>query len=113
MGVRDSTVVALGGHGRGLVSCYAPNQVCSERIRRPCSGSPKAQFPPGNAQAKERQTVGRQRGVPQGLLESGGSVWSPPTEGERRVTRLISQVTGQKGGGRPAWRGTAAFFIDR
>jgi hypothetical protein len=40
------------------------------------------------------------RGVPQGLLESGGAfIEVAPTEGERcAYARLISQVTGQKGG---------------
>ncbi len=52
------------------------------------AGTPKAQAPPGNAQAHERQIAGS--------LESGGRRWRPPTEGERRRRRPISQVTGQR-----------------
>src|SRR6185437_10882735 len=40
------------------------------------AGTPKAQAPPGNAQAHERQIAG--------ALESGGRAREPPTEGERR-----------------------------
>jgi hypothetical protein len=46
--------------------------VCPERVRLAEAGTPKAQIPPGNAQAQERQTaeaVIRSAG----LLESGGS----------------------------------------
>src|SRR6185312_14783955 len=80
------------------------------------AGTPKAQAPPGNAQAHERQTAG--------ALESGGRPWLPPTEGERRRRRPISQVTGQRGGkgiriarpfiigsGAPVTRHTALFDL--
>src|SRR6185437_8592202 len=56
------------------------------------AGTPKAQAPPGNAQAHERQIAG--------ALESGERRWRSPTEGERRGTRPISQVTGQRAAGR-------------
>src|SRR4030081_2976914 len=61
------------------------------------AGTPKAQIPPGNAQAPERQTAELHASA--GLLESGG-FRSTSTEGEPPCQRLISQVTGQKGGRR-------------
>src|SRR5205085_7272762 len=62
-------------------------------------GRRRRKFPPGNAQAKERQGLRR-------ALESDGPFHgngSPSTEGVRFATHIyagpISQVQGQRGGG--------------
>src|SRR5262249_59054617 len=55
-----------------------PETVCPERVRHP-PGTPKAQIPPGNAQAQERQTALRGPLTRRaGLLESGGASLHPP-----------------------------------
>ena len=58
------------------------NTVCSERVRS-ATGTPKAQVPPGNAQAHERQTA-ENRYFPCGLWRAVDVHSGPPTEGERR-----------------------------
>src|SRR5882762_8040479 len=64
----------------GAAIIRKPESVCSESPAQ--AGTPKAQIPPGNAQAQERQTAAGATSA--GLLESGGSTLFPPTEGERR-----------------------------
>src|SRR2546421_4458231 len=75
------------------------------------AGTPKAEIPPGNAQAQERQTAAGATSV--GLLESGGFALFPPTEGERRLR--APDLSGHRTEGRqaPGREGVApaAFFV--
>src|SRR4029077_19352670 len=74
------------------------------------AGTPKAQFRPETL----RHMNGRRRNARRsaGFWRAVGSRSSPPTEGERRQARLISQVTGQKGGRRRATRpGRLPLFV--
>src|ERR1700694_1278529 len=79
-----------------------PESVCSERVRREPERR-RRKFRPETL----RHRNGRRRNctLPRGFWRAVDSRCSPPTEGERRLQRLISQVTGQKGGRR---RGTTA-----
>src|SRR5882762_3899764 len=85
MGIRPSVVrilplPRLGGTHGGCYDDAARISLFGESPAR--AGTPKAQIPPGNAQAQERQTAAGATSA--GLLESGGSALLPPTEGERR-----------------------------
>src|SRR5256885_1396925 len=76
------------------------------------AGTPKAQIPPGNAQAQERQTA--EGATSAGLLESGGfDCFHPPKGSGAERERLISQVTGQKGGRRLRRRCACRLFCLR
>src|SRR3982074_2270464 len=77
--VRILPLPRLGGTHGGCYHAAARISLFGESPAR--AGTPKAQSPPGNAQAPERQTAELHASA--GLLESGG-FRSPPTEGERR-----------------------------
>src|ERR1700732_3773516 len=64
----------LGGTHGGCYHAAARNSLFGESRAR--AGTPKAQIPPGNAQAPERQTAERHASA--GLLESGGFRFHPP-----------------------------------
>src|SRR3977135_84097 len=74
-----------------------PESVCSERVRREPERR-RRKFRPETLRHKN----GRRRNctLPRGFWRAVDSRCSPPTEGERRLQRLISQATGQKGGRR-------------
>src|SRR6267378_4615170 len=97
--VRILPLPRLGGTHGGCYHAAARISLFGESPAR--AGTPKAQIPPGNAQAPERQTAETAH-----FRGASGERWirSPPTEGERRLQRLISQVTGQKGGRRHGTR---------
>src|SRR5882762_10966430 len=86
----------------GAAIIRKPESVCSERVRREPERR-RRKFRPETLRHKN----GRRRNctLPRGFWRAVDSRCSPPTEGERRLQRLISQVTGQKGGRR---RGTTA-----
>src|SRR3984893_6599108 len=90
----------LGGHSGGLLSYVSPNQ----SVRRESGASRNAE---GANSARKRSGTRTADGGTARFRGASGERWigSPPTEGERRLQRLISQVTGQKGGRR---RGTTA-----
>src|ERR1700730_11104456 len=98
----------------GTAIMRVAESVCSERVRH-APERRRRKFRPET----RRHTNGRRRNapVPLRLLESGGRISTrPPTEGERRLRRLISQVTGQKGGRRLAPEASdapAAVFFPR
>src|SRR3984893_316549 len=73
-GVGILTVPRLGGTHGGCYHAAARNSLFGESPAR--AGTPKAQIPPGNAQAQERQTAEMHDSA--GLLESGGLVVHPP-----------------------------------
>src|SRR6266436_10359199 len=76
MGIRPSILPLprLGGTHGGCYHDAARISLFGESPAR--AGTPKAQIPPGNAQAQERQTAELHASA--GLLESGGSVVHPP-----------------------------------
>src|ERR1700694_5608920 len=83
MGMRPSVVrilplPRLGGTHGGCYHDAARISLFGESPAR--AGTPKAQIPPGNAQAQERQTAELYASA--GLLESGGfAVEAPPRRG--------------------------------
>ena len=75
------------------------NTVCPERVRTKVTDRRRRKFRPETL----RPMNGRLRKIKHfscGLWRAVDLVSGPPTEGERRLRRLISQVTGQRGGRR-------------
>jgi len=86
-----------------IIRAARTHEICSERVRpawrRTAEGASPARKRSGNSNG--RSCARRASGVPRRALESGGPATRlPSTEGVRRLRRLISQVTGQRGGRR-------------
>src|SRR5437870_174880 len=83
--------------GTGIMP--GPESVCSERVRREPE---RRRRNSARKRSGTRTADGGALELPRGFWRAVGPRSGPPTEGERRQPRLISQVTGQKGGRRGA-----------
>src|SRR6516164_6222385 len=86
----------LAGSDRRLLSWRPPKSVCPERVRREPERR-RRKFRPETLRHKNGR---RRHAGAAGLLESGGSVSQSTHRRGAARRRLISQVTGQKGGRR-------------
>src|SRR2546421_10549156 len=100
----NSTVATLGRHSRGVLSYASPNQ----SVRRESGASRNAE---GANSARKRSGTRTADGGPARFRGASGERWirivSTHRRGAALTERLISQVTGQKGGrrlGTKAWR---------
>src|SRR3977135_371477 len=95
----------------GAAIIRKPESVCSERVRRRPERR-RRKFRPETL--RHRNGRRRQGQPPRGLWRGGDPNCFPPPKGSGARGRLISQVTGQKGGRRLS-RGVApaAFFVWR
>src|SRR5437879_9938363 len=83
--------------------------VCSERVRREPE---RRRRNSARKRSGTRTADGGAVDLPPGFWRAVGPLSGPPTEWERRQPRLISQVTGQKGGRRGATRpGRLPLFV--
>src|SRR5438105_5941823 len=93
--------------GTGIMA--GPESVCSERVRREPE---RRRRNSARKRSGTRTADGGALELPRGFWRAVGPRSGPPTEGERRQPRLISQVTGQKGGRRGATRpGRLPLFV--